>query len=218
VICINDRWGSVEWLLEQSSRITDADAATLGGQPGGFGWRAIAERLFLAHERVPEDPEEVQKRLRWRIAWRPEIDKALAWYSLLSRAYRGELDPLPGLLVHDSHSWLGASPHGLTPETVVWVCPHKSLAAFQAHRNRAVPRKLRARLQVLMYVTGRELADVVDVWDPDLDARTVAAFRRRVEYSPEWINGQFLPACKWIYTDVRRLLADAYGLPEPPAV
>lgn len=204
-------WGTLEWLRSQSGKITESDAPALAGAPRTQTWTKIAERLFLDREGVGTPPEELERWLRLRTVWRSEIQAGIDYYAGLTKAHSGIYQRLPGFCLSLEHTWLGCSPHAITPETVLLVRPHRLRAAFDSQRHAIVSRPVRARAMVCLFVAQKPYADIVDVWDPGLGPEYRAFHRRRVDFDPDWVEETWLPACKWIWQDVRRLIAEAYG-------
>lgn len=205
LIC--SEFGTEAWQSAGFRKLTESDVHIACGTPRCAQWRNLVERLALDFLDTPRDPDAEAERLAFRTRHLPDIRSALTQYRRLQRAWRPFLCELPGMVAHDEHSWLVASPHAITGGGTVHICPHRTKRAFdRMHReiiDGRMPASLRARIQIGMFVTGREYCDVVNYWDSRMNWKYDGFCRHRFGFEREFIEDKFLPAAIMLWRDVR---------------
>lgn len=204
-----ERW-TLAWLEAQAGYITESDAATVIADPSAENFKALVERLFLEWSAVPEDPDALERRFTFKTRGYPGIVSGLNWFRRLE-IVSGGFSPSPGLVRADSPSWLAASPHALTFNSVVHVIPREYRRAWERARDKPIPRPLFAKAQVLMHVCERPYCDIVDYWDSRVNVFYDAVNRRRIDYDAAFIEGEFLPACAAVWSRVGQLHEQAFA-------
>lgn len=201
VIEVYPKRGGLEWMDAQAGKVTESDVSTVIGPPRSANWEHLVERLFLDLERVPN--AHAERLQAWRTRHEDNIGRGLAWYDRLKRSYTGELNAAPGLVSLEQFQWMACSPHGLTPAGAVHIAPHLTRATFEKARHRPPDDALGARLQFVMFITGRAWCDVVHVSCVGEWLGPVSTYR--LEVDPLFMERDFLPAAVWLWQDVRRL-------------
>lgn len=212
MICLLEERNTLRWLKYQTGKVTESDVPAIVGTPHTQRWEDVVERLFLDHERAAQDPYELEKKLSWKIRFVPEVREAIKRFSSLTHRVQGAGARIfPGLYCHDEHTWLVASPHGLTEDRVIHVAPHFYRKQWEIARRNPAPPELFARLQVVMYVMGMDRCELIHCWNPEGALWMDSWDARTIEFDPKYIEGTFMPAVVALWQNVRKLREETYA-------
>lgn len=205
MIC--SEYGTDAWQAAGFRKLTDSDIHIVCATPHGRQWQLLAERLSLDFLNTPRDPDAEAERLAFRIRHLPDIRSALAQYRRMQRAWRPYFCALPGMFAHRHHTWLVASPHALTGDGTVHVCPHRTNRAFHRMKQEFIQGRhspsLYARVQIAMFITDRAYCDVINYWDSQKTWRYDGLSRHRFDFDRSFIEDTFLPAAIMLWREVR---------------
>jgi hypothetical protein len=183
-----------EFYRAHRKRISAGDVPAAIARRGTKKRDALIDRLAIDFEGIENHTDDYPD--PWTIRHESVLDAAVTHYATIT----GDVLEFVGFVVSDSISWLGASPHALTPTACIHIRERTTLRSYKEKRGHISGAEL-ARFQTTMFVCDRPTCDVIDFWFGGDDAPNRIS-RHRLEFNYSWFSENVLSRLTFVWRDV----------------
>lgn len=204
MIVVTTERGTEAWRAAHRRRVCASDAVAFMARVGTKRRHELIERLVLDIEGIGQHTDETPD--PWAEQHETDVAVAVAAYR---RATATDV-ARAGMIASQHLTWLVCTPHGLTPEGVVWTRTKRTLRSYTAKRG-VLTRVDRVRALLMAWICERDWCDVVDVWVPGLGLDDRLCITRELA-SHAWVSENVMPPLVSLWRDVATRLRDRRAL------